>query len=249
VIGLLAAEGIKLRGTRSVRWLALAAVVLATVVSTAVAATVAPTAPNAGASALAPAGVVLAFCLVLGVLGLTSEFRHGTVIPTLLVTPDRTRLLAAKVVVHAAAAALLGLAAFGLGTTAALFVVDSRAIASGLSTSQVLGVIAGGSLGSAVFAVLGVAVGTLVRNQAGALALSLGWLYVGEQLLALVPDLSEAVRRFGLSGLASGVTGTAGPDPSIDPLDQLPAALLLAALAAALLLAAVASGQRDIDAR
>ena len=247
--GLIAAEAIKLRGTRSVRWLALAAAVVATAVSATVAATVEPSTRDAGTSAFAASGIVLAFCLIIGVLGPTSEFRHGTVVSTLLVTPNRTRLLAAKALVHATAAALLGLAVFGLGAAAVLPLLDSRGIATGLSTAHLLGVVVGGALGSAAFAVIGVAVGTLVRNQAGGLVLCLGWLYVGEQVLALVPAFGDAVRRFGLAGLASGVTGTAGPDPSIDLLGQLPAALLLTALAAALLLAAVASGRRDIVAR
>src|SRR6185503_19606788 len=42
------------------------------------------------------AGLVQAFALVLGILAITSEFRHGTITPSLLVVPDRIKLTLAK---------------------------------------------------------------------------------------------------------------------------------------------------------
>ena len=39
-----------------------------------------------------------AFTLLLGILAVTSEFRHGTITPSLLVVPNRTTLMLAKLV-------------------------------------------------------------------------------------------------------------------------------------------------------
>src|ERR1700685_4036179 len=44
------------------------------------------------------AGLAQTFALILGVLAVTSEFRHGTITTTLLITPRRTPLLAAKLI-------------------------------------------------------------------------------------------------------------------------------------------------------
>ena len=38
------------------------------------------------------------FAALIGVMAITSEFRHGTIRPTFVVTPDRSRVIAAKVV-------------------------------------------------------------------------------------------------------------------------------------------------------
>ncbi len=38
------------------------------------------------------AGFVQVFALMIGILSVTSEFRHGTITPSLLVVPDRVKL-------------------------------------------------------------------------------------------------------------------------------------------------------------
>src|SRR5215218_4909705 len=59
-------------------------------------------------------GFAQVFALVLGILALTSEFRHGTITPSLLVVPDRVRLTLAKLGASLATGLMLGLAATGL---------------------------------------------------------------------------------------------------------------------------------------
>ena len=64
-------------------------------------------------------GPLVIFALILGVLGMSGEFRHGTATPTFLVTPHRGRVVAAKVVAHALAGVTLAAAsavvALGIG--------------------------------------------------------------------------------------------------------------------------------------
>lgn len=47
------------------------------------------------------------FAVVLGIRGFTDEYRHALIVPTLLVTPSRVEVVAAKTVVLAAAGAVL----------------------------------------------------------------------------------------------------------------------------------------------
>ena len=49
--------------------------------------------------------------LVLGIRSVTDEVRHGSLVPTLLATPDRRRVVLAKLAIVAGAGAVFGLAA------------------------------------------------------------------------------------------------------------------------------------------
>lgn len=111
------------------------------------------------------------------------------------------------------------------------------------------GIIAGGAIAAALAAALGVSIGTVVRNQAGAIITALGLLYVLEPVLSILPGTSDAVQRYGLGGLASGASGTAGFPSSAHLLGQAPAALILGAYALAVLIAGTTLfQQRDITA-
>jgi hypothetical protein len=66
-------------------------------------------------------------------------------------------------------------------------------------------------------AALGVGIGTVIRNQVGAVIAVLSLLYVAEPLLGFIPHLGPAVQTYGLGGLASGATGTTGFPASAPP--------------------------------
>jgi len=122
----------------------------------------------------ASSGVASALVLVIGVLGMTTEYRHQTVTPTFLVTPRRSRVLEAKLAVHAGVGLLVGLACavFAVGlATATLALRDHARIGVG----TVLQVEAGALLGYAIYAAVGVCVGALIRNQVAAVVGALLW--------------------------------------------------------------------------
>jgi ABC-2 type transport system permease protein len=187
---------------------------------------------------LALAGLAQTFALILGVLAVTSEFRHGTITPALLITPRRIPLLAAKLVTLTASGLALGLLAFGEAAAIVLPILSARHIASQMDGATVAGIIAGGAIAAALAAAIGVGIGALARNQVGAIITALGLLYVLEPLLSVLPGTSDAVQRFGLGGLASGAAGTSGFPSSARLLGQVPAALILGAYALAVLIAA-----------
>jgi hypothetical protein len=60
--------------------------------------------------------IVALFVLVLAIRAYTDEVRHGSVVPTFLATPNRLHLLAAKIAVVTAAAAVFAVAALAAGS-------------------------------------------------------------------------------------------------------------------------------------
>jgi len=162
--------------------------------------------------------------LLVGVLAFTAELRHGSLTPTLLVTPDRGRLVLAKVL----ASALVGIALTAVLTTAAAGIGAATGVLTTAPDVQVLRLVVSGMLLASLWAWLGVAVGVLVRQQIPALVLPLVWLLVGE---TLVTAYGLADLRWWLpGGAASGLSGADLPGVLPAPL----AALVLAGYAVVL---------------
>lgn len=120
-------------------------------------------------------GVLLV--MLLGAMVVTSEFSHQTATTTFLVTPVRERVVLAKL----AASVLLGLA-FWLGTTilnliVVPFVLRSMDLGAQLGDPAIWRAIGLNALAFALWAILGVGFGVLIRNQLAA-TLTLSIVYV-----------------------------------------------------------------------
>jgi len=143
--------------------------------------------------------------LLVGVLAVTADFRHGSLTPILLVTPRRARVMAARMVSCALAGA----------STATLMALASAA--AGLATgalggapgSGVLLSVAGGVLLAAFWGWAGAAIGLLVRHQITALVLPLVWLLVVETLAGAYGI--GPVRWWLPGGAGAGLTGSTAP--------------------------------------
>jgi ABC-2 type transport system permease protein len=245
---LIRAEALKLRSTRAFRLLTVGALALIAVAVTATsAATTYTPGTDPARATLALTGLAQTFALLAGTLAVTSEFRHKTIIPAVLITPRRTQLLAAKLITLTACGLAFGLLATGAAAAIAMPILAARHVASQIGGAQLAGIIGGGVVATALCAALGVGVGTIIRNQVGAIIAILGLLYVAEPLLGFIPGVGAAVQTFGLGGLASGATGTTGFPASARLLGQAPAALTLGGYALTVLLAgAVLLRRRDI---
>jgi ABC-2 type transport system permease protein len=182
-----------------------------------------------GRDLLQISGLVQIFALVLGILSVATEFRHGTVTPSLLAVPDRKRLVLAKLVTGLAAGALLGLVATALCAAIILPILSSRDIPTEIETGEVLELIAGNGAASALYAAIGVGLGALIRNQVGAIIGALGWIFLVEPLLTLIPGFEDVITKWFPSGAATALAGTATDSVA---LGQVPAGLVLAAYAA-----------------
>lgn len=245
---LLRAEALRLATTRTYWLLAAGATALIAGVTAATAAAARFTpAISPARSVLAYAGLAQTVALITGVLAVTGEFRHKTITPAALITPRRTPLLAAKLATLAPAGLLFGLAAAGIATAATLPLLAARHIPAGLTGSGAAAIIAGGAIATALTAAIGIGVGAIIRNQAGAIIAVLALLYVAEPLLGFVPHLGTAVQRYGLGGLAAASTHTTGFPATAHLLSQPAAALVLAGYATiALLGGAALLKRRDI---
>ena len=195
------------------------------------------------------AGFAQVFALVLGILAVTSEFRHGTVTPSLLVVPDRIRLTLAKLGACLGVGLALGLASTGLAAAAGAAILGARGIDTGLTGSQLTKMIVGGTIATALYAALGVGVGALVRNQVGAIVGTLVYLFVLENLLQIVKPLRDPLAKYGFGGVGLGLTGTGDATADHPPLGQVSAGLVLAGYCAIFLIAGIAMmKRRDITA-
>lgn len=181
--------------------------------------------------------IVAIFALVIGILAISTEFRHGTVTPSLLAVPDRARWAVSKLLANGLAGLLFGLVAAVASSLVVLLIFAVRDISPGADAGTVAQIVFGTMLSAGLLAALGVGLGAIVRNQAGAIVIGLVWLFVLEALIAgLVPSLDEPISRYGVNGL---LTGLSGSEDGGDHLAQVPAGLLLALYAAAFLAAGI----------
>lgn len=137
------------------------------------------------------AGFALLLALILAITVATTEFRHGTITPTLLVTPRRERVVIAKaiaMVIVSAAFVLIALAVLAIVASIWLQAVGAE---NHLTDSEVLKAAAKLLLAGPIWALVGVAVGVLVQNQVGALVGALIWIFLGETIVLALLELLD----------------------------------------------------------
>lgn len=132
-------------------------------------------------------GFATSIVMVMAALSVTTEYRFGTIRSSFLAVPSRSGLLIAKAVLLAAISFVV------VEATSILSYLLARAVhgpaasdaAFTLSTSTDYRVIWGPGVIAALAAVLAIAVGILVRQSAGAIAVVLLWPLLVENLFVL----------------------------------------------------------------
>jgi ABC-2 type transport system permease protein len=132
--------------------------------------------PAVQGRAMAHVGLAAVFTLIFGILAVAGEYRHGTITDTFLSFPGRGRVIAAKLAAYGLAGAAAGLvsSAAALAATAAWWAAKGGALQ--LSAAGTWRTLAGGVAANCAFALIGVGLGALIRNVAGAVALALAWI-------------------------------------------------------------------------
>ena len=120
--------------------------------------------------------------LVVGIRVMTDEVRHGTIVPTLLSAPSRTKVVAAKVIVVGATGLIMAVLA------GAAMVVAATVVAKMYGATLVIGAdgvrsLAGLALGGVLWAILGLGVGAIIRSQLIATVGGLVWLMTLENVI------------------------------------------------------------------
>jgi ABC-2 type transport system permease protein len=193
-------------------------------------------------------GLVQVFALLLGILAATNEFRHGTITPSLLVVPNRVRLMLSKLTAALIVGLVLGIVSTGLIILLSMLFGSIRDFNTG---EDKLALFIGGSLASALFAALGVGLGALVRNQVGAVVGSLVYIFILEPalggVLSLVDALDDIMPKYSLGAVGNGLMGADFEDSMA--LDQVPSGLILVAYVAIFVVAGlVMVRRRDVTA-
>lgn len=143
--------------------------------------------------AMANAVNVNVLFLILGIIGMTQEYRHRTATPTFLTEPRRGRVVIAKLAAYALAAALFALIVLVVNYVVVAIHAGARGDAPALNADN-LGTLASCGLALLIYAVIGVGLGALLRNQVGAIVGGLVYLFVVEPIIRQIPATASAYK-------------------------------------------------------
>jgi ABC-2 type transport system permease protein len=169
--------------------------------------------------------------LLLGILGMTGEFRHHTVTQTFLVTPDRGRVVAAKLVAYPLAAIVLALATLAVTAAVATGWLAAKGITPSLLDARLGRVVGVALLGAGLCGLVGVGVAALVRNQVAALVGVVVWVLLVEGLLMSLLNAPSLGKWLPSAAAKAAITSPGGAQ-----LSRLAGTLLLVGYALALAL-------------
>ena len=148
-------------------------------------------------------GLAATLALVLGATMTTSEYRYGTAGITYLATPRRPRVVTAKMLAAVPVGALFGLVGASVPVLVALvwFAAKGRSVPlDGTIPIEILQI----GLQALFGAVMGVAVGAVLRNQVAAIVGMLVWVLVVESIVsALIPVTAKWFPFGGAAGAFS----------------------------------------------
>jgi len=150
--------------------------------------------------------------LLTGIVLSAGEFRHRTSVTTFLGEPRRRRVVAAKLVAVAVAGVVVGLAAEALSVITSAVVFSAEGVPLHWSDPGVREAIVTVPVLAALFGVLGVGLGLLLRNIATALGVALMWAFVIEGVLPAVagePGLTRWLPSGVGNALLNGASSTA----------------------------------------
>jgi ABC-2 type transport system permease protein len=221
-----------------------------------------PTQPQLDPAALPPLIYSLATAvgyvipLILGTLSSTGEVRYQTLTPTFLAQPKRGVVLGAKLIVNAVAGVVLGAVALLASIGAGAGVLAAVGLDPQLGERDTWLLVARIVLAMAIWALVGVGLGSLIPNQIAAIIVVLAFTQFLEPILRLVAgfiDWLAPVGRF-LPGAASDAlvgssifTSLPGLGASTDPLTWWQGGLVLLGYAAVItVLGWLTTWRRDI---
>jgi len=253
---LIRAEFLKLRSTRTALGLFIAALVVSVVPAVLVMSLVPRDALSDGGAALAASGLTLVpiLAVVFGILGMTNEYRHGTITYTYLATPRRgvvmvVKLLCYGIVGAAVMAATALLVVLAIALVAALRDVAvswlTTANVSDLETLRDAGMFL---LTAGMMTAFGVSLGALFRAQIPTVAGVMVWALAAEGIVAVIkPHIGIYLPFAAFQQLTMGASLKVGENLDLPSLTRPEAFLVAIAYIAVFSVAAVfTSMRRDV---
>ncbi len=161
--------------------------------------------------ALAQATNATVLFLILGIIGMTQEYRHRTATPTFLTAPRRWKVVVAKLVAYALVAVPFALILLAVNVLVVGLYAGARGAAPSLTGDNVEVLLTSG-LSLVIYALIGVGLGALLRNQVGAIVGGLVYLFVVEPVIRSIPATSGAYKWMPGGGLEAMTATFQGPD-------------------------------------
>jgi ABC-2 type transport system permease protein len=144
--------------------------------------------------------------LLLGLVGAAGEYRHRTAAPSALAAhADRGRLLLARTVAYALAGLGIGALMAGVSLAIGLPLLAAHP-GPGLGFGDVAPVAAGDVAAAVLFAIMGVAIGALVRNQAAGVIALLLLNFVMNPLVSMADESAGNFTPFGAAAILARMT-------------------------------------------
>jgi ABC-2 type transport system permease protein len=128
-------------------------------------------------------GISSLLAIILGITIVTTEFRHGTITPTLLATPGRERVLVGKAIAGVLVALLFAVLAILVVLLVASIYTSIDGGQLELADGDVVERTGTNVLGVVLWLLMGVVIGSVVHSQVAALVGTLVWLFLVETLL------------------------------------------------------------------
>ncbi len=148
------------------------------------------------------------FALVIGVTGMTSEDRYQTATPTFLATPRRGHVVIAKAVAHVGVGVVYGIVCVLFALVAGGTVILIRGAALGLGTEGLWRAVLLAILAVGLWTLLGLGIGTLIRNQVAAILVAVAVAFLVEPLVTVALNALDldAVAKYLPSSASSAMT-------------------------------------------
>lgn len=151
-------------------------------------------------------GLFTVIVFTLGALLSTNEFRHGTADTTFIVTPQRERVVAAKLVIGLLAGIVAALEYIALNAGLGLSILSSRDVP--VSADDAVNIYTGVGIGIVLTCLFGVGLGAVLRNQVVTVTVGLAVFFVLRGVALL---LGEPGTYFPAESLAA-LQGAVGKD-------------------------------------
>jgi phage tail protein X len=191
MIRLVQAEFLKLRTTQVWFWLLLAAVGISALL---VIGPIASGDVHNGsdvAQMFGSAALAYVVLFVLGVLGVTTEFRYQTITPTVLQTPSRWALVTAKMITYALTGVAFAVVCLAVQLAIAVPWLSAKNVDYSLGSDGIPHALVGVFVVLALFGIVGLGIGALVRNQIVAVSIGVIFLLVLENIFLAIPGVKH----------------------------------------------------------
>ncbi len=137
------------------------------------------------------------FAMILGITGMTGEYRYQTITPTFLATPRRSRVVVGKMLAHLVTGIGYGLVAVLSALVVGGAVIAARGFGLGYGADRLWSSVGLVVLAVGLWTLLGIGIGTLIRNQVAAVLVAVFVTFLLEPLATFIlasNDLDAVVK-------------------------------------------------------